>query len=438
MAVIKVFEHEKLTIHPDDLERSITPDQFEKLCQFNDRNDNKYFTVIRNGIKFSQYVGVIRIGNLTIEILPKADKQVLRNKSDFESTSKTWQSVLLKMLAISGELELETVSEASLRKRTNLLDLYFEIYLSELDKLLRRGLSKKYRSNSANVKALKGRLEFAGHIRQNLVHRERFFTTHQHYDHEHLLNQILLRGLQILSTITNGAHLHDKIKKLQFYFPEIRQQTITRASFDKVRLTRKTNDHEKALRIAKMIILNYSPDISKGDENMLALLFDMNKLWEKYIYKKLKAMEKPGLRVLYHAQDLFWESKKIYPDIVIEMLNSRTNEDNTQEAYWEPFIIDTKWKLIDVNKPSDDDLKQMYVYNMYWDSPKCLLLYPSYGETKDSEFGTYHKGRPSGSHCKIGFVGVLDEEGKLNPLIADETLKKMGIDLSSNDPLLDL
>ncbi len=425
MPVIKVFEHEKLTIHSDDLGRSITTAQFEKLCQFNDKNNNKYFTVIRNGIKFSQYVGVIRIGNLTIEILPKADKQIARNKLELESTSKTWQSVLLKMLAISGELELETVSEASLRKRTNLLDLYFEIYLTELDKLLRRGLTKKYRSNSANVKALKGRLEFAGHIRQNLVHQERFHTTHQHYDHEHLLNQILLRGLQILSTITNGTHLQDKIRKLQFYFPEIRQQTITSASFDKVRLTRKTRDHVKALRIAKMLILNYSPDISKGDENMLALLFDMNKLWEKYIYKKLKAKENENLHVIYQAHDLFWESKRIFPDIVIERKQTIKNIEGNTEDIWEPYIIDTKWKLIDVNKPSDDDLKQMYVYNMYWDSPKCLLLYPQFGDSTDSGFGKFHKGRSGSNQCKIGFVNVLDDEGKLNPLIADEALKKI-------------
>lgn len=425
MAVIKVFEHEKLTIHPDDLERSITPDQFEKLCQFNDRNDNKYFTVIRNGIKFSQYVGVIRIGNLTIEILPKADKQVLRNKSDFESTSKTWQSVLLKMLAISGELELETVSEASLRKRTNLLDLYFEIYLSELDKLLRRGLSKKYRSNSANVKALKGRLEFAAHIRQNLVHSERFFTTHQHFDHDHLLNQILLRGLQILSTIADSTHLQDKIKKLLFYFPEISQQPINCASFDNIRLTRKTKDYEKALRIAKMLILNYSPDISKGDENLLALLFDMNKLWEKYIYKKMKSLENEAFTVSYQDTDLFWENKRIYPDIVIKQYNHDLRPDDAPPGAWETTIIDTKWKLIEANKPSDDDLKQMYVYNMYWNSPKSILLYPQYGKAVDSDFGKFHKGKDGINQCKIAFVNVLDAYGSLNQEIAKEILQKI-------------
>jgi len=425
MPLIQVFEHERLTTHEDDYGRILSQSQFEKLCQFNDKNDNKYFTVIRNGIKFSQYVGVICIGNLTIEILPKADKSIAQNKSELDATTKKWQSVLLKMLAISGELELETVSEASLRKRANLLDLYFEIFLSELDNLLRRGLSKKYRSNSANIKVLKGRLDFAGNIRHNLVHRERFFTTHQHYDHEHLLNQILLRALQILSTIANGTHLQDKIKKLLFYFPEIGQQPITHASFDKVRLTRKTQDHAKALRIAKMLILNYAPDIKKGDENMLALLFDMNKLWEKYIYKKLKEKENEDLRVLYQANDLFWESKSIYPDIVIEKKQTIKNSEGKTETVWEPYIIDTKWKLINVSKPSDDDLKQMYVYNMYWNSPKSLLLYPKFGDATDSGFGKYHKGKTGDNHCKIGFLSVLDENGFLNQQIAEQVLSKL-------------
>lgn len=432
MAVIKVFEHERLTIYPDSLDRFITPSQFKKLCQFNDKNENKYFTVIHNGIKFNHFVGVIRIGNLTIEILPKADKLKAQSKTEHDDTAKKWQHVLLKMLVISGELDLETVSEANLRKRSNLLDLYFEIYLNELDLLIRRGLSKKYRPNSANIKALKGRLEFADHIRLNLVHRERFFSTHQHYDHEHLLNQILLRALQILSSIVNGSHLRDKIKKLLLYFPEISISPITAASFDKIRLTRKTKDHEKALRIAKMLILNYAPDISKGDENMLALLFDMNKLWEKYIYKKLKSKENEAFKVSYQDNNLFWENKRIYPDIVIKRCSETVMPDDTFPEAWETTIIDTKWKLIEANKPADDDLKQMYVYNMYWDSPKSILLYPQYGQAVDSDFGDFHKGKDGMNQCKIAFVNVLDESGSLNQQIAREILQKIKSSNSSN------
>ena len=127
MALIQVFEHERLTTHEDEFNRKITPVQFEKLCQFNDSNKNKFFTVIRNGVKFSQYVGVIKIGNLVIEILPKADKDILTSNNK-DTTIDKWRRVLLKMLAVSGYLKVDSVSQSFLKKRHNsLLDLYYEV-----------------------------------------------------------------------------------------------------------------------------------------------------------------------------------------------------------------------------------------------------------------------------------------------------------------------
>jgi 5-methylcytosine-specific restriction enzyme subunit McrC len=426
MQTIRVFEHERLTIHKDDFGRALSQNQFEKLCQFNDKNENKYFTVIRNGIKFSQFVGVIQIGSLTIEILPKADKETF-DKKEFENESVKWQKVLLQMLSISGEIDLETVSEASLRKRFTLLDLYFEMYLAEVDELVRKGLAKKYRDNSCNVKALKGRLNFSKNIQHNLIHQERFYTTHQEYDHAHLINQVLLKGLTILHRLSANQLLNDKINRLLFYFPEMPEIPITKESFEKIRLTRKTKDYTKALSIAKMLILNYSPDISRGEDDMLALLFDMNKLWEKYIYKKLKAKENDEMTVSYHDQDDFWETKRVYPDIVIRNRKLKTDNDGNTQVYWEPCVIDTKWKLVNPSNPSDDDLKQMYVYNMYWDSPKSILLYPKTSSVQDGTFGSFHKGRALDKEnmCKLGFVHVLNAKGSLNHEIAEEVLKKL-------------
>jgi 5-methylcytosine-specific restriction enzyme subunit McrC len=64
-----------------------------------------------------------------IEILPKADKK----GAESEETTKTWRNVLLKMLSLSGNIDVESISEASLKKRHNtLLDLYFEKYIKEV------------------------------------------------------------------------------------------------------------------------------------------------------------------------------------------------------------------------------------------------------------------------------------------------------------------
>lgn len=96
MQTIQVFEHESIYTYADKSGRFVTAGQLDKLYRFNDENGNKYFTGIRNGIRFNSYVGVIQVGNLIIEILPKIDKV----KPDDDSSKKQWHNALLQMLAI--------------------------------------------------------------------------------------------------------------------------------------------------------------------------------------------------------------------------------------------------------------------------------------------------------------------------------------------------
>ena len=422
--VIQVFEYEKLTLHKDWQERFLTPTELEKLYDYNDKNGNKYFTGIRDGIRFKNFVGVIQIGGLTIEILPKTD----RSKSGDDDYAN-WHSALLKMLRICKHISVTSMSESSLKKRHNsLLDLYFEMYLEEVEVLLRKGLIKQYRRESSNVKALKGRINFNKHIQQNLIHQERFHTTHQIYDYENLANQIILRGLLLLDTLTFNPALKDRIARLRINFPEIKEIQIHKFHFDKVRESRKTQPYSRSLQIAKMIILNYSPDIRSGQENMLTLLFDMNKLWEEYIYRMLLRTDLDGLRVSFQNKQEFWDNKTIRPDIVLQ-------REFAGKA--ESFVIDTKWKVIEDSNPSDDDLKQIFAYNLYWGSRRSLLLYPG-SYRGEEQFGTYHKGRHERPHekgkdldydrtnqCKVGFINILDERGDLDFEIGNKIIEKL-------------
>lgn len=411
---IQVFEYEALTIHKDWKGRFLLLKELNKLYEFNDKNNNNYFVGIRDGIKFKNYVGVIQIGGVTIEILPKADKNK-SSKDDF----KNWHNALLNMLKICKHINVISVSEANLKKKQHsLLDLYFEMYLNEIETLLRAGLIKNYRYNDANILALKGRLDFNKNIQKNLIHQERFYTTHQIYDYDHLINQILLRGLVILKTITYNTSLKDRIERILANFPKIKEVQIQKHHFDKIIQNRKTASYFKVLQIAKMIILNYSPDISSGSENMLTLLFDMNKLWEEYIYRMLLRVKDNSLTINFQNIQKFWESKTVRPDLVITK-----KIDNITETY----IIDTKWKVLDAlnPKPNDGDLKQMYVYNLYWNAKRSLLLYPNSLKTNE-KFGNYWKGRdiPTENQCKLGFIDVLDGNQRLNLDIGVDIIKK--------------
>lgn len=165
--IIQIFEYERLTLYPNERKDFLSKPELDKLYEFNDRNNNIYFTGIRNGVRFNNYVGVIQIGGLTIEILPKADKVNLAKKEDCEN----WRNALLNMLAVCRKIKVESVSEASLNKRYySLLDLYFDLFLDEVNNLLRKGLIKKYRKETSNISALKGRIDFSKNIQHNIVH----------------------------------------------------------------------------------------------------------------------------------------------------------------------------------------------------------------------------------------------------------------------------
>lgn len=398
---IQVFEYQKLRY---DDSGDFRKHHFDAMVKFNELHQNKYFTIIHKGIRFGSYVGVIQIGGLTIEILPKADNNENADKN-------LWQNVLLNMLKVCKKIQVESISETQLKKRYHsILDVYFELYLNEIERLIKKGLIKKYRKKQSNQNALQGKLLFAQNIQKNVVHKEHFYCEHQVYDKNHLLHQILYKGLLILKVFVNDS-LKDKLNRLLFEFQDIENINIQKKHFDKIIIARKNNNYQKAIDIAKIIILNYSPSLNYGNDNLLTLLFDMNVLWEEYIFRILQKHKTNEIEVSFQDSDKFWENKRIRPDIVLKIKD-------------ETFVIDTKWKIIETNNPSDDDLKQMFVYNLHWKAKKTLLLYPKTNQM-DSEFGTFHYDN-LGNKCKLGFVDIINEQTiKKSQNVANEILAKI-------------
>jgi 5-methylcytosine-specific restriction enzyme subunit McrC len=323
-----------------------------------------YYNLIHNGISFNNYVGVLQVNDITIEVLPKIDK--LENIEKYE-----WRNHLINLLHYTGEIEVDATEFSNLKmNKLSLLELYFSIFVKECEYLLYRGLIKKYRKQEGNLYSLKGTLQFGKNIRQNLVHAERFYTKHTVYDKQHLLHQILVEAMNIIQLVSNSSNIHTSINKLFLNFPEQERLKVTENTFTKIVFDRKTEPYKKAINIAKMILLNYHPDINKGGNNVLALFFDMNLLWEKYVAKILRTHLPNEFEIKTQNKKLFWESKdvpdaNIKPDILI-LKNDKVEK-----------ILDTKWKLPYDNRPSDDDLKQMFSYNKIFEGTESWLLYPN-------------------------------------------------------------
>jgi 5-methylcytosine-specific restriction enzyme subunit McrC len=390
---IQVYEHQSISLN-QDFEGVIFDEK--KLEAFENYYGSKgvpYFTLIKKGIQFNEYVGVIQIGNTVVEVLPKADK--------FDNTEFNWQNILIGMLKTVGIFDIHAPSSSALKLKSNsILDLYFELFINEVEYLLHNGLIKKYHKKEGNVTSLKGSLHFSKNIQKNLTHHERFYVRHNTYDFEHKLHFILYKAILLIKQINTNALLHSRIGALFLHFPEMKDIYVSEKTFDKLVFTRKSHSYKKAIEIARLLLLHYHPDVSNGRNTVLALMFDMNVLWEKFVYASLRKFKEDSTTITAQSSKFFWKPEngiqsKIRPDIIL-------NKDRT-----DCIVLDTKWKNLYGSYPSPDDLRQMYVYHEYYGAKRVALVYP--GTETSISIGAYLDpltGNELNKECSIISISV--------------------------------
>jgi 5-methylcytosine-specific restriction enzyme subunit McrC len=392
----KVFEHQRIR-YPKGKHHCpwFKKKHYEAFAAYHNKNENTpFFELIDRGVKFTSYVGAIRIGNTTIEVLPKADKE--------SGNEEKWQKVLLDMLKTCHLLHAKQSGEANLKLKSNsIFELYFELFVNEVEQLLRRGLIKKYRKKEGNRTALKGALVFSKHLTQNLIHKERFYVRYTDYNKNHQLHQILHEALIAIQQLNTSSFLSDRIGRLLLHFPEVNRIKVNSKTFEKINYNRKNTPYKLALQIAELILLKYRPDIRSGSRDLIAIMFDMNVLWEEYVYRILKKYSNYNghkLKVYGQRKKEFWNRMNLKPDVIIEDSENK-------------YILDTKWKLVNNNRPDDGDIKQMFSYNHLWKAKSSILLYPGNpkNDLKAAEFKAKLFVEEEIDHtCQLGFVNVQE------------------------------
>jgi 5-methylcytosine-specific restriction enzyme subunit McrC len=409
----QVFEHDKLAVG----EQGFSVKHFDALVRYNDRHGCAFFKVGHQRLHFSQFVGVIQVGNLSIEILPKADRSATPDKLK-------WRNALLQMLRQSGLLDVEAAPEADLHlKRSPLVDLYLDAFLKEVERLSHQGLVKKYRITHANLYKLKGRILFRQQISHNLLHRERMYTAHEVYDRDNPFNRVLKCALGIVEQTAVRPSLAIRAGSLGLVLESVSESRITPELFERLTFDRNTDRYRRAIQLARLIILNYSPDLRGGQQHVIAILFDMNRLFERFILVKLKQAQHQfayrALQITGQTSRRFWASKNLRPDVVANF---------DREAHRERVVLDTKWKIPKDGQPSDDDLKQMYAYNLHFGSPRSVLLYPRSDEQQNGKNQPYalSESLPGHTHnCATYYVDLFDNKNRLREDIGAELIQSV-------------
>lgn len=361
LKTIQIFEHQKLFVD----ERLFSQAHWEALVLFNEIHGGKYCSLGYNYIKWGSYVGVVQIRDLIIEILPKVD--ALKDQKPV-----LWQDLLVDMLLVCNKIKLHKTGKTQQQVYTSnnsLLHIYFDLFAQELELLLTRGLVRNYEQTIVNSNSWKGQWQIAKHLQKNIVHQERCWSTQDKYSLAQPIHKVLSQAILLAVRQAPNAQLQQRFQKISNYFPTdiaVGNRSIDWNKIAKLQTTKKFKNYKEALDIAQLLLLNYTPNLQAGNYATLGILFDMNRLFEEYIYRTL-AQNKLEVKVFWQPSKRFWDTKILRPDILLEKGDQK-------------WVLDVKWKTPKQGKPSDQDLRQIYTYAKAFNAENGLLIYPKTGE----------------------------------------------------------
>lgn len=320
-------------------------------------------------LKAQNYVGIIQTkSGVTIEILPKIYEE------DSENSTEKTKIIFFKMLKSLKQLPFKKFNLANLKSYDmKLLDVFISMFLYELKALIKKGIKSGYVNTEENINFYKGKLNVNGHIRLNVVHKERFYVQFDNYSKDISENRIIKSTLIYLKSKTTNSTLQNEIRKSLFIFDEVEVSKNYSEDFNKCINNRIMDDYDNILQWCKIFLSKQSFTNYNGASTAYALLFPMEKIFEYYVAKQLKESEcfkNYNMDIQYGKLYLLEKPKKfkLIPDIVV-----RDSE--------RIIIIDTKWKILNDDYDSNygisqSDLYQMYAYAKKYNSNHICLVYP--------------------------------------------------------------
>ena len=358
-------------------------------------------------ISVNNYVGLIQMKNgYQIEVLPKIDLSV-----NDESNTET-KKIFLKMLRSMKDFPSKAFTAANLQmSKMNLYEIFINMYIQEVRKLLRHGIKSSYMVQNDNLRFYKGKLDVSNHIKTNSVHKERFFMHYDEYFVDRAENRIVKATLEKLRRLSQSAENQKEIRQQLASFELVNTSYNYQKDLSKISIDRTTEDYRTLIEWSKVFLFNKSFTSFSGSISSRSLLFPMEKVYEAYVARNMKKIfGEAGWNV--SAQDkgyyLFDTPQKfaLRPDIVITMGNRIV-------------VMDTKWKRLtnDLNSNygiSQGDMYQMYAYAKKYNTSEIWLLYPKNNEVGDRKDISFKS--DDGVTVSTYFVDVANIEDSLNEL----------------------
>ena len=358
----------------------------EGIEGLNKSSGKQLIALSHNYLSGTQFVGMVQVGNVVIEVLPKIDYALEGEVEDGQNKSAA--SNLLIMLAYANNIEFDSQTLSSLKSMTgNWYELLIRFFAMELHQQIRQGLFRNYISREDTLKYVKGRWDISQQIKKHAYSKVDFDLTYDEFTENILLNRLFKTISNILLRYTRNNVSRRLLMDVRQWLGEVDEiYDFDKASFSQILFSRLNDRFKDAYRLAKLFFEGQTLQVREGNTEAFAFVFDMNQLFEGYITQFLVKNRKrifqnydsiPAVipqfssKSTYLAIDSQGHGKiHLRPDVVLQHPVSKSNL----------LILDTKYKKLSrqpgQNDLSPSDIYQMLAYSIRMSCDKVVLLFP--------------------------------------------------------------
>ncbi len=339
-----------------------------RLEEANGRLGGQIFDFHLHKLRTKSYVGVVAAGGTVVEILPK-----IHASDDGESLG-----YLLALLRYTGEFGKERGDIADLGEhRGSFLEAWILHFATELNRLLRTNYKQKYIEVEERSSFVRGKLLVERDLDGSSALSARYPCRYEIFTPDHLLNRTLKFCNSLLTRQTRSPSNRMLLRRNDALLADVSDVPVLARDLDRIHLDRLNREYEPILELCRLLLENSSLDLRAGRITQLSLVFDMNKLFEKFVAEFLnrnkehiRIGDSPLIKVevKQNLGKLFGEFK-MEVDIVLHTAAGT-------------YLLDTKNKKLEDDERhaglSQSDFYQMYGYlkaggNNY---ESVVLLYP--------------------------------------------------------------
>ncbi len=328
----------------------------ELVC-FNLCSDNEEFIVDTN-----YFVGVDWLvpGKAAVYVEPK-----LNDKEQVDFLGMLLQSLdtseNLKHLSGLFHIDYDSPWIPIPEQKDRLSPILMMQFLKLVQSIVRKGLKKSYYSVTENLNSrIKGKILVGKQIKQNIVKNRltKTICNYQEYGFNTAENQFLKEVLEFVSSYLTQKHqFFNKVQReqlqhiLNYCLPSFEHVDTLKQKHERVQVSKNVfySEYEEAIKIGGYILKRFSFNINKTSHRQTStppFWIDMSKLFELYVFGKLKKLFPERNAITYH--DDFRGGKQT--DILIRVENLKC-------------VIDCKYKPRYKNQdPSLADKRQLAGY----------------------------------------------------------------------------